>query len=478
MKLVADFTKFLDREVNLDETRIATLKARVQSLIAFLDSSDLKVRIERYSPQGSLAHKTIIKPPRDNGFDADLVVFVSPSADWDAADYVLEFNRVFMASGDYKDRVQLGTRCITLVYAGDFNIDVVPCVVRRVGANATFEVCNRKENIFEPTAPEAYTAWLEGRNVWTGNKLREVTRLLKYLRDIKGTFTCKSILLTTLLGERITQADTLYRSTHFPDLPTALRTLVGRLDDYLQARPHLHDVRNPVLPSESFIRHWDDDKYATFREMVHKYRGWIDDAYLEADEAESVAKWRRVFGDDFGKGRAARAVAENAVVPMALNAVQVRDAVELVASHGPGVLAAVRPVFPWMKTPPWRVAANRGVLIQASAHGDRTGNSQIGNFQSGTIMRPNVQILFEAQAANGIPFASSKEFDVKWQVVNTDRAAWMDGGLRGEFYPSDTRGKRWEYTKYRGVHWVQAFVIRQRDKACVGKSDRFFVVIE
>jgi hypothetical protein len=37
---------------------------------------------------------------------------------------------------------------------------------------------------------------------------------------------------------------------------------------------------------------------------------------------------------------------------------------------------------------------------------------------------------------------------------------------------------KWERTAYRGIHWVQAFVVRNRAKACVAQTDRFFVVIE
>ena len=121
---------------------------------------------------------------------------------------------------------------------------MVPCIVNRPGGTSQFEVCNRNDNRFEPTDGEAYTRWLAQRNDWTGNdKLREVTRLLKYLRNIKTTFTCKSILLTTLLGEQITEADVQNRAILFPDVPTALKTLVGRLDDYLQLWPVDHGSR-------------------------------------------------------------------------------------------------------------------------------------------------------------------------------------------------------------------------------------------
>jgi hypothetical protein len=70
------------------------------------------------------------------------------------------------------------------------------------------EVCNRKDDVFEPTNPLRYTAWLAERNLWVGsNHLQHVIRLIKYLRDIKGTFSAKSILLTTLVGSQINPLD-------------------------------------------------------------------------------------------------------------------------------------------------------------------------------------------------------------------------------------------------------------------------------
>ena len=37
----------------------------------------------------------------------------------------------------------------------------------------------------------------------TGGNLRKVIRLLKYLRDYKTTFSVPSVILTTLVGERV-----------------------------------------------------------------------------------------------------------------------------------------------------------------------------------------------------------------------------------------------------------------------------------
>jgi hypothetical protein len=231
MKLVAEFATFLDEEVNLNKTRIVILQNRIKAIQEFLPRAGWGPRINRFSPQGSWAHKTIIRPPSEQGFDADLLVFVQPvAAGWTPEDYIVKLKDAFRSSGTYRDKPALHTRCVRLEYAGDFEIDIVPCVVNRPGGTSQFEVCNRTDNRFEPTEGEAYSRWLAQRNAWTGNDmLIQVTRLLKYLRDIKTTFTCKSILLTTLLGTRIIEADTYNQPVLFPDVPTAPKTLIGRL---------------------------------------------------------------------------------------------------------------------------------------------------------------------------------------------------------------------------------------------------------
>ena len=118
------------------------------------------------------------------------------------------------------------------------------------------------------------------------------------------------------------------------------------------------------------------------------------------------------------------------------------------------------------------------VAIRAAAYrtkGDST--SLISRVVSGQILPSGIYIQFEAVSSTGILY-SSKDFEIKWQVVNTDHEAWEKKALRGDFYKSDTRGIRWETTEYRGIHWIEAFVIRKRDRVCTARSGRFFVVIE
>ena len=62
--------------------------------------------------------------------------------------------------------------------------------------------------------------------------------------------TCSAVLLTTLLGHCISSSDE--DSAELADTPTALRTVLGRLDDLLQTYPTKPAVNNPFLSTEDF----------------------------------------------------------------------------------------------------------------------------------------------------------------------------------------------------------------------------------
>ena len=302
MKLINHFNVFMADVVNLNQTRIDTLTTRVDAISRTLETfeifSDILIEIV---PQGSWAHKTIIKPTGySEMFDADIVAFMRPHNEWSAADYTENLYARLKGHGLYVDKVSRKTRCVTIQYAGEFSIDIVPCIRRENWWETTEAIVNRKEDTEERTNPDGYSEWFRQKDGYVGNnQLIKVVRLLKYLRDTKATFSAKSILLTTLVGERISFLDALGFGNEFSDLPTALRIVIRRLDNYLQQNINMPEVRNPSLPSESFTRHWNQDKYSNFRACIHRYAEWIEDAYVEEDRDESIIKWRRVFGEEF-----------------------------------------------------------------------------------------------------------------------------------------------------------------------------------
>lgn len=482
MKLLGHFTDFLNDTVNLNATRLTRLEESVGAIKDVIRGSNWARRGRGFVEQGSWAHKTIIKPLKQKAFDADLLALVEPVADWEAKDYVNGLYNVFSGHGTYSDKVRRWDYCVTITYADDFKIDITPCIANRIYSG--YEICNRNTNAFVRSEPIAYTDWLIAKNELSkANAFRKVTRLLKYIRDIKGNFTAPSVLLTTLLGYRMGSLDP--NGPNFDDVPTALKTVVGRLDDWLQANPTKPVVTNPSLVTEDFSRLWDETQYGNFRDKINLYRDWIDDAFDEADRDESIGKWRRVFGEEFAKAvdiEEATSVGTKAVVlaKSADEALVMPDAdmVSLVARYGSRIIPPAILRLPYMRRSTWRVARQGtvSVAVRASLYDRRNGTfiRKVTDYQP---LPKQYWLKFDAVGSSGPVWPDG--FEIQWRVTNTDREATRAKALRGEFYPSDSnRSSRWEQLSYRGLHLVEAFLIRKRDNTLVGTSPPFYVVIE
>ena len=290
MKHEKYFNSFMENQVTLNNNRFSTLQGRTKSIKDFLNGQlDGYLKMEH---QGSYGTKTIIKPPKDKDFDADIMIYVKENEDFDAKDYINEIYNLFKNNGNYTDICKPESRCITLDYKGDFHLDIVPCVEK----DGKKYICNRNTNEFEITDGTAYKRWLIEKNKNSNSYLKKIIKLLKYLRDIKTNFSCKSILLTTLLGNQVQ-----VNEDSFNDLPTALKEICNRLNSYLQENENMPEVVNPVLDDENFNRHWNENKYKNFREKIKLYTEKINKAFDEKDHNESVKKWREIFGDEFGE---------------------------------------------------------------------------------------------------------------------------------------------------------------------------------
>ena len=293
MKHVQYFEDFLDNEVNLNETRLKRLSDSVSAVSEFLSKNlDSYEKTER---QGSYALRTIIKPVNNHEYDADILLYMEYDSDKEPKDYINELYKCLKDNKNYKDKVHRKTRCVYIDYAGDFHLDIVPCIT--YGSDQY--ICNNKENEFEITDGTGYRDWFNDKTRITHGNLKRVTRLLKYLRDHKGNFSVKSILLTTLIGNEVYDYDE--SSDDFKNIPIALKTISNRINNFLQDNPYMPEVCNPVLPSESFTRHWDQDKYRHFRKMFDIYNGKVNEAFDATDHNTSVKKWRELFGEKFGE---------------------------------------------------------------------------------------------------------------------------------------------------------------------------------
>ena len=104
--------------------------------------------------------------------------------------------------------------------------NVVPCITYR----GDQFICNRQTNDFEVTDGTGFRDWFNQKNKATNGNLKLVTRLLKYLRDHKQTFTAPSVLLTTLIGNAVHDGE---GDSEFRTVPDTLRTITNRMNAFL-----------------------------------------------------------------------------------------------------------------------------------------------------------------------------------------------------------------------------------------------------
>jgi len=440
MKLLSHFDDFLKDTVNLNQTRIDTLESRVDTITGFVKSSDeFKEYFIEAKAQGSWAHKTIIKPSEKSpSFDADVVIYLKEIEGWKAKDYVEKLYKLFKGHGTYKGLVRRNTRCVVIDYAGEFHIDVVPCIRQEHWFVEDEEfVCNRLTNELEPTAPQEYTDWFLGKDKEVSyHRLIKVIRLAKYMRDIKGNFSVKSILLSTLLANQVDGEE------DYPDLPTALKKLFNALNDFLQKHETMPIIKNPVLDDENFNRHWDQTKYSNFRDKVRFYTEKINTAYDEPERLESIKKWREVFGDSFAKSV---------------------DTTKKSIEESTGLSVWI-PRYPKPTSMGWNMSFATLFNLSATVHESEKGAFISSLTSDGHGLLPEQWIQFVCNA-------ETKGSSVYWQVVNTGNHAKAEDAGRGDILS----GKKvnWEHTLYHGKHRIRCFVVKQGH--CLAKSNWFYV---
>ena len=288
------FIKFLRDEVNLSQSRLDQLETSVGAVDDYF--KDSLAGYQKMEWQGSYALGTYVKPVDDNNeYDADILIMMKQNPKWEPEDFVNEVFKTLQGNKNYADKLRLKTRCVTIDYAGDFHLDVVPCVT----SGGRHYICNKVDNQFEQTDGTGYRDWFNERNRITGGNLKRVVRLLKYLRDHRNGFTAKSILLTTLAGDTIKSSDAGTEAVS--TVADTVETVLTRMNGYLQQHPNMPEIKNPVLPTENFNRHWDQRRYANFRNRVQAYARTANKAKAEPWSEKSIKLWQNLFGDTFGE---------------------------------------------------------------------------------------------------------------------------------------------------------------------------------
>jgi Second Messenger Oligonucleotide or Dinucleotide Synthetase domain/Adenylyl/Guanylyl and SMODS C-terminal sensor domain len=443
MKFSADFDSFLRTEVNLNQSRLDRLQSRVDSIESFISTHEIFSDCFRAMiPTGSWAHRTIIKPARAGyEFDADVLLFLDTQTDWNPRDYIEFLYSAFRSSGTYTSLPTRKTRCVRIDYAGDFHIDIVPFVER----NGSHYISNRHEpagtGCFELANPEGFTQWIEEKQRVSKGTFIKVVRLLKFLRDHKTTFSCKSIILTVMLGSLVDEAEAASNPELYADVPSALVSLCERLADTLPV--YMPPVYDPAGTGDNFTERYGGEwNYDNFRKRVKAYAGLVREAYDETDRSASIAVWQQVFGDKFKPG-----------------------SLQTIKS-----LAPLSASVPWggeefIDRPPYSIAMaphpSCKVRITGQCNGFRSGQVSIGKgfrkfklASSGNRVPKNRSLLFTATTNVRAPY------EIFWKVRNGGEEANQARQLRGEISRDKGSASRIETTLYKGSHYVECYVVK------------------
>lgn len=458
MRFASDFEAFLRDTVNLNQTRIDRLQSRVNAIENFLSTSEFQDMFIDLIPAGSWAHRTIIKPVATNDtFDADVLLLLDEQTGWDAKDYLSSLHEAFRASETYRSMVgrEPKTRCVRVNYADEFHIDVVPYMERH-GSNYITNCLEPPETgSFELSNPEAFTEWVDERQRITNGNFIKVVRLMKYLRDYKNTFSCKSIILKTLLGQGISDIEVIVDPACYSDLPTALKTIVRKLADALPTT--MPAVMDPGGTGDNFTdRYRDDWNYGNFRQCMIRYADKIDAAHGETDREKSIALWREIFGDGFKAGTSL-VKASGA----SLSASQPWTGEDFIDQHPFA--------FPVQRSIAYRVK------IEGRVTGLRTGQVYRRNgFRQFTLSKQGNRVpknrSIRLKASTNVP----APYEMYWKVRNGGQEAAAAGELRGEIRKDEGQGVRVESTSYAGYHYVEVYVVKD---GRVVASDRQSVIV-
>lgn len=301
MKLTEYFNTLLTDTVNLSKFKIEMLNERVEKIYKALKADPvLGPYVRGKIPQGSWAHRTIIKPQPGKEFDADFLLWLDEHSEWSADPdrYIGEVYAALGRNSVYADMPRTPKcRCVRLTYANLCHVDIVPYLILADGRQV---IVNGDANDWEDTNPTGFTQWMRDKDEITGGDLRRVIRLLKFLRDHKGTFLgTPSIILTTLLGNMVDENKKIWDSGYYADVPTTLRNVTQDLDAWLQQNPTQPSIEDPSKCGTTFDHRWDYTTYDNFRDKMHTYAAAIDDAYEETDKARSIELWQDIFGDGF-----------------------------------------------------------------------------------------------------------------------------------------------------------------------------------
>lgn len=467
-------------------------------------------------PQGSFRLGTVVRPIRDGvetDYDIDLVCdLIMPKSQTNPRQVRHYVGDRLKEHATYKRLLDdEGKRCWTLLYAEEdglgFHLDVLPCVpdpqtfagvdidksLKSVALTDHSKATQSYDWGF--TNPAGYADWfaerqqvvfgrtasLRKREIFLEHMdlfasvddvpdqlvrtpLQRAIQILKRHRDIRFAVQPNSderpisIIINTLAAHAYQQE---------PDVYTALANFLDQVSRYqetglIRCENDQWMIANPVNPNENFADRWnepDSGRPDAFFQWINWIQEDIDDLLNVASATELERTLQASFGETIGRKVAG---AHKTQLPA--------NQLPPVSAFGRVAKRLLRFDVAHRQSPTWHVQPTRH-HARIKAKFLRNGFRPTAFGSNSTAIPKNTSVVFETKTDVPKPYA------VYWQVVNTGVEAANARDLRGEFYDG-SRSERIhrETTRYKGTHWVEAFIIK--NEVCVARSGEFVVNIK
>ena len=464
-------TLFKDK---LLERRGANRNRLISRLSGFISRANIGE--SNFKPQGSVAMGTVIQTKFvDEEYDIDdgLVIPRSQLKNSDgnemAAVEVREAVRHALKDKRFNRQPKLFTNCVRVFYADtDAEKHHVDFPVYRRWTNDENEVIQElaSESGWGRSNPTQVNDWFNtivvDRNKATdgwGTQFRNLTQLLKrFCRSRKDWLDLlpNGMKLSMLVDE--------CQPPYDARIDVAFRDLLESIDQRLESNKAIHNRAHHDHPM--ITRTICDDNVVALQEKIQEALVQIAtlDESSKQNEKDARGVWDWVFMSDgfFAEyDEATRAVKSEA-----------------------GTANAGRSAFdvPWTEKPEWEMLCSHSANIRGKWNTSEHGIHWREFPNDGPALDKHLYLRFFGDTNVSPPF------QVYWQVVNTGTEAVSKGCYRGQIVPSGSVGpsglrsttmvekpSRNERTLYRGMHWVEFFVVR--GNVCLARSGPFVVNI-
>ena len=349
--------KFICEKVQLSRTQHQQANDHYIAVSDWLEreGSILAVYEPRIYPQGSLPMGVTNKPLEREEYDLDFICELKIYS-WqiEPADLFSKVEYRIRQHKDYKDRIELGKRCIRLTYAHDFHLDIVPACTNESAGYGQVRIPDRELKNWKDTNSKQYVEWfneiadrskdksridsaepLSPQEPFDGKSaLKFAVQLMKRYRDIafkdQSDLAPASILLSTLAAERYSGS-----SSVFETVAETLNSIHARI----QLNKNRLQVWNPANSvSEDLGERWDKNpaSYEAFKHWISSFRS----IWEQLEQARGYEEIKEVLVSLFGEHPTREAIREDA---QRLD--QARQAGHLGIAAGTGLLTTQSPAI-------------------------------------------------------------------------------------------------------------------------------------